>query len=200
MTSAPQLDTWLPDPAVRVSHRRASSSPPHDLWQAARATTLSQVGVLGRLIRWRIPGLPSDTTFDGLFRHEPFSVLDEADHALVSGLVGRIWTLRRDYPVLVGPEEFRGWSRAGTAKVVFANWVELGESGGSLLRSETRVKAFGAQGRIGLASVRPLIRGFQQLVSTDAMAAAIRVAERRQNPDGLRQGLADSGPSGAEGR
>jgi hypothetical protein len=179
MTSAPELDTWLPDPAVRVSHRRTSSAAPDDLWQAARATKLSQVGVLGRLIRWRIPGLPPETTFDGLFRQEPFSVLDESGHILVSGLVGRIWTLRRDYPVLGHPDEFRHWSRAGTAKVVFAHWVEPADYGGSLLRSETRVKAFGTQGRIGLASVRPLIRGFQQLVSTDAMTAAIRAAEGR---------------------
>lgn len=199
MTSAPQLDTWLPDPAVRVSHGRVSSAAPDDLWRAARATKLSQVGLLGRLIRWRIPGLPPETTFDGLFRDEPFSVLDEADDALVSGLVGRIWTFRRDYPMLGEPEEFRQWSRAGTAKVLFAHWVEPADSGGSLLRSETRVEAFGSQGRIGLASVRPLIRGFQHLVGTDAMAAAIRAAEGRESAHGGRQSARERRPGAAEG-
>ena len=41
-------------------------------------------------------------------------VLQEEEHALVSGLVGRIWTLRRDYPQLGSPEEFaRMVARAG---------------------------------------------------------------------------------------
>ena len=103
--------------------------------------------------------------------------LVEDDRCLVSGLVGRIWTLRRDYPELHSPQEFRDWSKRGTARVVFANWVEA-TAHGSTLRSETRVEAFGVQGRIGLAGVRPLIRAFQQLIWSDAMAAAVRRAEQ----------------------
>lgn len=175
--NAPQLDAWLPDPSVRVTHDRTSSADPAALWRAASELELRETRLLGRLIRWRIPDVPSATTFEGLFRAEPFAVLDEGERALVSGLVGRIWTLRRDYPLLEDPDEFRRWSQAGTAKVVFAHWVETPATGRSSLRSETRVKAFGAQGRIGLASVRPLIRGFEHLVTTDAMAAAVRSAE-----------------------
>jgi hypothetical protein len=172
-----KLDAWLPDPAIRVAHRRSSTAAPDRLWASAREIELGETRMLGRLIRWRIPGMAASTTFDGLFRHQPFSVLDEDEHALVSGLVGRIWTLRRDYPALQDPEEFRHWSQGGTAKVVFAHWVEPDGSEGSLLRSETRVKAFGAQGVIGLASVRPLIRAFEHLVGTDALAAVVRRAE-----------------------
>jgi len=138
--------------------------------------------MLGRLVRWRIPGVPAQATFEDLFRHPPFIVLDDDKNALVSGLVGRIWTLRRDYPVLENLEEFRDWSKSGTAKVVFAHWVEAADgtdSEGSLLRSEARVKSYGSRGRIGLASVRPLISRFQQLVANDALAAAVRAAERR---------------------
>jgi hypothetical protein len=178
-TVTPQLDTWLADPAVRVAHARSSRATADALWRAAREIELRQTRMLGRLIRWRIPGLPSATTFDALFRQAPFAVLDEGEHALISGLVGRIWTLRRDYPDLTDPGEFRDWSEPGTAKVLFAHWVEGAESGGARLHSETRVKAFGAQGRLGLASVRPLISGFQNLVTSDAMALAVRQAERR---------------------
>lgn len=135
--------------------------------------------MLGRLVRWRIPGLPADASFETLFRCPPFIVLAEGEWLLVSGLVGRIWTLRRDYPVLGNEDEFREWSKSGTAKVVFAHWVEAGDDSGSRLRSEARVKAYGAQGRVGLASVRPLISGFQHLVASDALAAAVRAAERR---------------------
>jgi hypothetical protein len=172
------LDAWLPSPSVRVSHRRSSAAPPERLWAAAREVRLSDTRVLGRVVRWRIPDLPAAISFEELFRHQPFLALDDGDAGLVSGLVGRIWTLRRDYPELSSKQEYLRWSQSGTAKVMFANWVEPDGSNGSLLRSETRVQAFGAQGRIGLASVRPLIRAFQQLIWSDAMAVAVRTAER----------------------
>jgi hypothetical protein len=174
----PDLETWLPDPAVRISHRRHSDASAERLWEAARSIKLSDTRMLGRLVRWRIPGTSPEISFDELFREAPFMVLDSSGEALVSGLVGRIWTLRRDYPELLGPEEYRHWSAPGTARVLFANWVEPEGAGGAVLRSETRAEAFGVQGRIGLTSVRPLIRGFQQLIWSDAMAAAVRRAER----------------------
>ena len=83
----------------------------------------------------------------------------------------------RDYPRLADPDEYRSWSRSGTARVLFGNWVEPDSAGGATLHSETRVEAFGLQGQIGLASVRPLIRGFQQLIWSDAMVVAARRAE-----------------------
>jgi hypothetical protein len=173
----PRLDTWLSDPLLRVAHRRESRASPERLWAAARAVRLADTGLLGRLVRWRIPGLSPDLAFDQMFRAPPFAVLYEEDHALVSGIVGRIWTLRRDYPRLSGPEEFEQWSRRGTARVVFANWVEQGAAGAALC-SETRVAAVGTQGRLGVAAVRPLIRGFHHLVGSDGLAVAVRRAER----------------------
>jgi hypothetical protein len=99
-------------------------------------------------------------------------VLEESNRALVSGLVGRIWTLRRDYPRLSEPEDFREWSKAGTARVVFAHWVN-----DEKLHSEARVEAFGARGRAGVAAVRPLIGAFHNLIFSDGLAAAVRRAE-----------------------
>ncbi len=175
----PELDTWLSDPAVRIAHRRSSRVAPDALWKAAQRIEMRDTRMLGRLVRWRIPGVAPETTFEELFRRPPFTVLAEGEFGLVSGLVGRIWTLRRDYPKLKSHEEYREWSKSGTAKVLFAHWVEPDNGGGSLLRSEARVAAFGTRGRIGLASVRPLISRFQQLVTNDALAAAVRAAERR---------------------
>jgi hypothetical protein len=174
------LDDWLPSPAVRVSYRRESSAAPADLWQAARTVGLDDSSLLGRLVRWRIPGLGRDLSFDHLFREDPFLVLiDSPEGALVSGLVGRIWTLRRDYPKLSDPEQFRQWSAGGTARVLFANWVEPVATGGAVLHSETRVDAADAQGRLGLATLRPVIRAFQQLIATDGLDEAVRRAEHR---------------------
>ena len=174
-----QLDAWLPDPAVRVVHRRQSSASPERLWQAAHEIRLSDTRVLGRLVRWRIPGLAARASFYDIFRHDPFMAITESDGALVSGLVGRIWTLRRDYPKLGDVDQYREWSTPGTAKVLFANWVEPVRPGHAALSAEVRVQAFGTQGRIGLTSVRPMIRAFQGLVGSEALAAAVRRAECR---------------------
>jgi hypothetical protein len=173
----PDLDQWLPDPTLRVKHRRESTAPADRLWVAASSVAVGDTGLLGRMVRWRIPGLERGITFDALFREPPFTVLDENQHSLVSGLVGRIWTLRRDYPELSSPEEFRDWSKRGTARVVFANWVEEAPEG-AVLASEARVQAVGSQGRIGVAAVRPLVRGFHNLMGSEGIAAAVRRAEQ----------------------
>ena len=172
------LDGWLGDPSVRVAHRLQSSASPEQLWRAAQSLCLRQTRVLGRLIRWRIPDTSPSATFHDLFSGPPFLVLAEDETSLVSGLAGRIWTLRRDYPQLEDGDAFREWSRAGTARVLFANWVAPGDTEGSVRHSETRVEAFGARGRLGLASLRPLIRSAHSLIATDALAAAVRAAER----------------------
>lgn len=163
---------------MRVAHQRTSTAAAPALWQAAREVRLGDTQLLGRLVRWRIPGTPGALSFDELLRRPPFLVLEEAEHGLVSGIVGRIWTLRRDYPELSDGEQFREWSHRGTARVVFGTWVRPREHG-SVLNVEARVEALGTQGRLGVASVRPLVRGFQHLIGTDGMAAAVRRAERR---------------------
>lgn len=178
MQMTPDLDQWLPDPALRIVHCRESSASADQLWAAAQAVRISDTGLLGRLIRWRIPGTSPEIAFDELFRQPPFLVLeDDPDAALVSGLVGRIWTLRRDYPRLCDPQEFRDFSARGTARVVFANWVSEDGNGRARLASEARVEAIGAQGRLGVRAVRPLVSAFHHLIGSDGLAAAVRRAE-----------------------
>lgn len=175
---APDLDRWLPDPALRVAHSRTSSAAPDALWKAAREVTLADAALLGRLVRWRIPGLDREARFDELFRAPPFLVLHEDAHLLVSGLVGRIWTLRRDYPKLSSPEQFDSWTAGGSARVILATWVTGRSAGGSTLASEARVQGLGARGRLGVGAVRPLVNRFGSLIGSDGIAAAVRRAER----------------------
>lgn len=175
----PDLDQWLPSPGLRVTHRRESGVEPERLWEAARRVRLNDTALLGRLVRWRIPGTRSDISFDELLQNPPFIVLESnGDQALISGLVGRIWTLRRDYPRLADPGEFRSWSKRGTARVVMANWTEPAGEGQTALVSEVRVESIGTQGRVGLTAVRPLVSAFQHLIGTDGIEAAVRLAER----------------------
>ena len=183
----PDLEQWIPNPSLCIVHSRESSATAEQLWAAAGAVRVCDAGLLGRLIRWRIPGTPARLTFDELFRSPPFLVLDgDQDNALVSGLVGRIWTIRRDYPPLSSPEEFRAWREPGTARVLFANWLSDGADGRTRLTSEARVDAKGGQGRIGLAAVRPLVASFHSLIGSAGIAAAVRLAEAAQadEPDG----------------
>jgi hypothetical protein len=174
----PDLDRWLSEPSLRVAHRRESAADADRLWEAAQRVRVTDVGLLGRLVRWRIPGVPAEMSFDQVFRSQPFIVLDDGDgQSLVSGLVGRIWTLRRDYPKLLEPNEYRSWEVSGTAKVLFANWVERLPADRSALCMEARVRGIGAKGRVGVAAVRPLVSRFQQLIATEGIQAAVRLAE-----------------------
>ena len=169
------LDAWLPNPVIRSRHRRTSTADLDALWHAAEAVRLNETRTLGRLVRWRIPGVPADTAFRDLFRAHPFAVLDEGDGWSVSGLVGRIWTLERDYPRLEGPDAFRAWDERGAAKVVFAHWVEETAKGSALI-SEARVAGTDRRAALRLRALWTLVGGFERLIGGEALALAARRA------------------------
>jgi len=145
-----RADSWIPGPTLRVQYRRSSHATVDELWDAAQSVTLGDTALLGRLVRWRIPGLSAQLCFDEMFRTAPFLTLETGEHHLVCGLVGRIWTLRRDYPALESPEAFAAWRAPGTARVVFAQWAATTASGDTELCVEARVEAIGdARARSG---------------------------------------------------
>jgi hypothetical protein len=170
---SPDLDHWLDRPSVRIRHVRESDADPDALWAAAQSVRMSDTRRLGTLLRLRIPGLAADLPYDELFRAPPFTVLYEDERALLAGIVGRIWTVRRDYPTLTDPEEFRRWSTRGTVRVLFANWVEPGRAKQTALVSETRVGAGDRLARLGLAAVRPLIAASNHLIAVEGLERAI---------------------------
>jgi hypothetical protein len=172
----PDLDTWLSGAAVRTSHRRSAAAAPDALWRAAQQIRLAETRTLGRLVRWRIPGTPARLTYDQLFRSYPFTVLEEGERHLVSGLCGRIWTLQRDYPALADPEEFRTWNRTGTVRVLFAHWVrELGD-GRAELCSEARVEPVDRGSALRLRALWVVIGRFEPLVAAEPLSLAARRA------------------------
>jgi hypothetical protein len=160
------------DPVIRTRHRRTAPVAPEALWAAARSIRLDETRTLGRLIGWRIPGTPGDETFVELFAREPFCVLDEGATHSMSGLCGRIWTLRRDYPRLRGPREFRDWDEPGTARVLFAHWAEPADDGGSAIVSEARVEAVDARARFALSVLWATVRGFERRIGGEALSLA----------------------------
>jgi hypothetical protein len=170
------LDHWLDTPAVRTRHRRESGADPVALWSAAGSVRLRDCRVLGRLIRARIPGLSASLTFDELFRSDPFIVLDEGSTHLLSGLCGRIWTVRRDFTVPAEPREFRDWRVPGTARVLFASWAEPVAGGGSAIVSEVRVAAVDRRAALYVRGLGPFIAAFQGLVGVEPLTLAVQRA------------------------
>jgi hypothetical protein len=174
-----ELDEWLPDPLVRTRHSRRAAATPERLWAEARDVGLSETGTLGRLVRWRIPGVAEHQTFRGLLAEYPFVVLAEGERFSVSGLCGRIWTLHRDYPRLSGPEEFAAWDRPGTVRVLFAHWVEPDGPGGSVIVSEARVKPTDRSAALRLRSLWVVMQAFERLIGAEPLSVAVRRAERQ---------------------
>jgi hypothetical protein len=169
-----RLDAWLDSPVVRTHHRREAAMDAETLWERATEIRLRDTGSLGRLVRWRIPGLPPDLTYHELFRGYPFVVLEEDERLLVSGLCGRIWTLARDYPRLSGADEFRDWHEPGTVRVAFGHWIEGGADGTSELVSEARVEPVDRSAAFRMRALWAVIGRFERLVGGEALARAAR--------------------------
>jgi hypothetical protein len=178
-SSAPDLDRWVPDPQIRTRHRRVSAASPDDLWAAANAVRLDQTGTIGRVVRWRIPGVPWNQTFAGMLADDPFTVLDAGPHHAVSGLCGRIWTVARDYPDLDGPDAFLAWDAPRTVKVVIAHWVEPdADSGGTAIVSEGRVAPTDKVASARLRALWIVVGPFERLIGAEPLALAVKGAER----------------------
>jgi hypothetical protein len=166
-----RLDAWIPAPAVRTRHQRTAALQPRELWAAAARVRLADTRRLGRLVRWRIPGLAPALTYDELFRAYPFTVLEEGDGFLLAGLCGRIWTLSRDYPRLTGPDAFARWDEPGTVRVLFGHWVRRRGDGAELI-SEARVEPTDRMAALRLRALWAVVGPFERLVGAEAIAAA----------------------------
>ena len=176
------LDRWLPDPMLRTSHRRDVAAGTDELWASAATVRLRDCRILGRLIRARIPGLSASLSFAELFRSDPFNLLEQGRNYRLSGLCGRIWTVRRDFAALSSPEEFRTWDVPGTVRVLFANWAEATD-GGAALMSEVRIAPVDRRAGMYLRGLRPFITTFQGLVVAEPMRVAVQRAEASEPRD-----------------
>lgn len=171
------LDVWLPDPQVRTRHRRTAKTDADSLWHAAETVRVRDAPTLGRAVRWRIPGTSPDIAFRDLFRAYPFTVLDEGAGWTISGLCGRIWTIRRDYPRLNGADDFVAWDTPGTVRVAIANWVERDQDGRATLVNESRVQPVDRGAGMRLRALWAVIGHLERLIGGEALRVAARRAE-----------------------
>ena len=172
------LDAWLPDPQITTCHSRAAAVEPDTLWDAARAVRLDHTRTIGRLVRWRIPGVPPDQTFMGLLSEDPFTLLDAGPHHAISGLCGRIWTFTRDYGRLDGPDDFLAWREPHTVRVLFAHWVVPDPGGASsTLFSEARVAPTDRLAAARLRALWVVVGPFERLIGAEPLALAVARAQ-----------------------
>jgi hypothetical protein len=170
------LDDLLPDAQVRTHHRRSSSAGVDEVWDAACALRLSDTRRLGRLVRWRLPDTPADCTFRELLRRYPFTLLAEGPRYSISGMCGRIWTLRTDYPSLSSPADFAAWDTPGTVRVLFATWTEEGADGRVELCDEARVQPVDRAGALRLSLLWAAVGRFEGLIGSEAISRAVSAA------------------------
>ena len=156
---------------------RTAAVDPDALWRAANQLRLRETRTLGRLVRWRIPGLKATLTYGELFRGYPFTVVDEGERHLLAGLCGRIWTLARDYPRLDSPDDFATWDEPGTVRVLFGHWVEESPDGSALV-SEARVAPVDRTAGLRLRALWKVIGPFERLVGAEAIARATERSRR----------------------
>jgi hypothetical protein len=177
-----ELDAWLPDPEITTRHSRSAGVDADTLWDAARSVRLDETRTIGRLVRWRIPGVPPDQSFMTLLTEDPFTLLDAGARYAISGLCGRIWTLSRDYGELAGPADFLAWSEPRTVRVAFAHWVTDGATDDgaprSTLHSEARVAPTDAIAAMRLRALWLAVGPFERLIGAEALAVAATRAER----------------------
>jgi len=176
----PDLDSWLPDPQVRTLHRRSAEADADRLWHAGEAVRLRDAPRLGRAVRWRIPGTPSELSYRDLLRQYPFAVIAEGTRWSVSGMCGRIGTRRRDYPRIEGVDDFLAWGEPGTVRVLLANWIEGDGAGQNALVSEARIKPVDGQARLRLRALWLVVGHFERLIGGEVLRAAARAAERAE--------------------
>ena len=175
--SSEELDGWVGSPAVRTRRERSAAVDAAELWRAAQSVKLSETRSVGRLVRWRIPGTPADLRFAELFDRYPFTPLGSGPTHFLSGLCGRIWTFRRDYPRLSSASEFQAWSEPATVRVLFAHWSEPTDEGGSKIVSETRVEPVDRRAALRLRGLWAVVGRFEPLIGSEPLALAARRAE-----------------------
>ena len=172
----PDLDRWLAQPTVRTYYHREAASDRATLWRAAGSVRIGESGLLGRLVRWRVPGTEAQQTYREMFTSPPFLVIEQGDEHLLAGLCGKIWAARPVLAELRSPAEFAEWRVPGTVRVLFAQWVAPAGDTAALV-SEVRVAPVDPGAARRLRTLWPLIGRFESLISSGPLSLAVRRAE-----------------------
>lgn len=190
------LDDFMPESDVRTSHAiRIAASPERvyaclwtadlDRWGLTRALyalrALPRVAAAPRETwrRVRVELRPHRVTLDDMLA-DGFALLGERPgEEFVLGTVGRFWRAGGETRP-ISPARFREPTPPGTAKAAWSFAVSRRPSGGTELRTETRVVCADAAARRRFRAFWLLIRPFSDLIRREMLAAVRRAAESNQ--------------------
>jgi hypothetical protein len=131
------------------------------------------------LIAWRLGrhAPRADEPFAAVFARHPFHLLAEDGWGSVSGLGGKLWSLRGDYARFASPEAYREWAPGGTCKAALRN--EVREHGaGSEIVSEARVWCTSPGAWRRFRPYWAFVGPFSGFIGGELLLAAVRRAER----------------------
>jgi hypothetical protein len=164
---------------VRTHHARVSRAPAPALWQAARSVEVRETVSLRPLIAWRLGAHAprGDEPFSAVFARHPFHLLAEDGWVTVSGLGGKLWSLRGDYATFGSPAEFRAWAPGGTCKVALRHEVREHPRGAEIV-SEARVWCTSPGAWRRFRPYWAVVGPFSRFIGGELLSAAVRRAER----------------------
>ena len=181
------VDDFLPDYDFHEVHRRQIAAPPAAALAGAKAATPGEMPLLrvlfalrsGPALLVRGRGLPSakDRSLAAQMIEFGFVPLAETDHELVLGFVGQPWKLTGgSMPRLRSAKQWRSFDEPGYVKAVM-DFRATASSGGSVLGTETRIKATDPASRRRFRPYWLLIRPASGVIRRVWLRAAERRAE-----------------------
>jgi hypothetical protein len=187
------LNRFLPECDVKTRHAIRVAAPPDHVYACLRSANFYHWGLTRALYALRtlpaLPGSPTETSrlfvkelqrqrfrLDDLLVNG-FTVLgEESGRELVLGTVGRFWRAHGQLCTTT-PERFVKPAPPGTAKAAWNFTVGRHPSGGTELRTETRVLCADSVTRWRFRAYWMLIRPFSGLIRREMLAAVRRQAE-----------------------
>jgi hypothetical protein len=169
------LDAFLPAYDVWEHHQVSVRAEPIAAYRAMETVRLSDSWVVSALLRLRGLKAPRTTLAAGL--RSRFVVLrEEPGREVVFGLAGRFWRPRGNIRDLDSAAAFESFEESGFAKTAW-NFVFTGETGGTRISTETRVRCFGAASRMKFRAYWTLVGPFSGLIRMEMLRLIKRRAE-----------------------
>lgn len=169
------IDEYLPCFDFNETHEISIHVPPETVYRAALDVNFGR----SFLIKWllRLRGLPPENFSLRAIERSEFKKLAEVpNRELVLGLIGRPWTITGDLQGIESPEAFLSFETPGFMKAVW-NFALTGDSTGTRLTTETRVKCLDDSSRARFGYYWMVIRPFSGLLRMEMLRLIRNSAE-----------------------
>ena len=183
----PLLDRFMPAYEVREVHQTRVDAPPKLTYAVAEALDFQQSSLIRGIFKGRelLMGAERQARQPQSFLSEVralgWRVLDEEPgQHLVMGAVTQPWKADVQFRGLE-PEEFAAFNEPLYAKIIWTIAVEPGPDGGSVFRTETRVRTTDAEARRRFRRYWTMVSPGVMLIRREMLRLVRREAERRMH-------------------